>query len=120
MKTMLDGQVPLCANSVNAQKENIPCPWKVFFEKFKVNPVFIRDSTGISDSVLLLFGGALNRGEVDGHLKMLNGYLEFFMEPDLAKIYLKLKDEIDDLIQKNLQNPCMDIHKVGDHLLQAV
>ncbi|KAH9322752.1 hypothetical protein KI387_017391, partial [Taxus chinensis] len=120
MKTMLDGQVLLYANSVNAQKQNIFCPWMVFFEKVKVNSVFIRDSTGISDSALLLFGGALTRGEVDGHLKMLDGYLEFFMEPDLAEIYLKLKDELDYLIQKKLQNPSMDIHKAGDHLLLAV
>ena len=30
----------------------------------------------------------------DGQLKMLEGYLEFFMQPDLAETYLKLKEEL--------------------------
>lgn len=35
----------------------------MFGEKVKVNTVFIRDSTGVSDSVLILFGGALIKGD---------------------------------------------------------
>ncbi|KAH9716144.1 RNA helicase [Citrus sinensis] len=61
-KTMDDGQVFLYANSVNARYQTIPYPWLVFGEKIKVNAVFIRDSTGISDSILILFGGALSSG----------------------------------------------------------
>ncbi|TKY51501.1 ATP-dependent RNA helicase DHX36 isoform X2 [Spatholobus suberectus] len=61
-----------------------------------VHPESFRDSTGISDSVLLLFGGN------DGHLKMLGGYLEFFMKPELAKTYLSLKMELEELIQKKV------------------
>lgn len=53
--------VPL-QNSVNARYQTIPYPWLVFGEKVKVNTVFIRDSTGISDSILILFGGTLSRG----------------------------------------------------------
>lgn len=49
-------------NSVNATVPKIPYPWLVFNEKVKVNSVFIRDSTGVSDSVLLLFGGNISRG----------------------------------------------------------
>lgn len=119
-KTMEDGPVLLYHNSVNAREQKIPCPWLIFFEKVKVNAVFIRDSTGISDSVLLLFGGLLSRGEGPGHLRMLDGYLEFFMEPELAEIYLKLKEELDELIQKKLQNPSINIYKDGHHLLRAV
>lgn len=51
-------------NSVNARYQTIPYPWLVFGEKVKVNAVFLRDSTGISDSILILFGGAL----ADGHM----------------------------------------------------
>lgn len=119
-KTMEDGPVLLYHNSVNAHEQKIPCPWLMFFEKVKINAVFIRDSTGISDSVLLLFGGLLGRGEGPGHLRMLDGYLEFFMEPELAEIYLKLKEELDELIQNKLQNPSMNIYKDGHHLLLAV
>ncbi|XP_057952642.1 DExH-box ATP-dependent RNA helicase DExH3 [Malania oleifera] len=119
LKTMEDGQVLLYSNSVNAQKPKIPYPWLVFNEKVKVNSVFLRDSTAVSDSVLLLFGGNVSRGGLDGHLKMLGGYLEFFMKPTLADTYLRLKRELEELIQKKLLNPKLDF---GTHseLLSAI
>ncbi|KAF5940122.1 hypothetical protein HYC85_021289 [Camellia sinensis] len=49
-------------NSVNAQEPKIPYPWLVFNDKVKVNSVFLRDSTAVSDSVILLFGGKISRG----------------------------------------------------------
>lgn len=52
----------LFQNSVNARYQTIPYPWLVFGEKVKVNTVFIRDSTGVSDSILILFGGNLGNG----------------------------------------------------------
>ncbi|PON59154.1 DEA(D/H)-box RNA helicase family protein [Trema orientale] len=118
-KTRDDGQVLLYANSVNARYQTIPYPWLVFGEKVKVNTVFIRDSTGVSDSILILFGGALRQGEQAGHLKMLDGYIDFFMDPSLADCYLKLKEELNNLIQGKLQYPNVDIHKEGKYLLLA-
>lgn len=47
---------------MNAQEARIPFPWLVFNEKVKVNSVFLRDSTGVSDSVVLLFGGSVSSG----------------------------------------------------------
>lgn len=41
----------------------------------------------------------------DGHLKMLGGYLEFFMKPDLASTYLNLKSELNELIQSKVSTP---------------
>nr|KYP51613.1 putative ATP-dependent RNA helicase DHX36 [Cajanus cajan] len=119
-KTMDDGQVLLYANSVNARYQTIPYPWLVFGEKVKVNAVFIRDSTGVSDSILILFGGALSNGIQAGHLKMLDGYVDFFMDPSLADCYLKLKEELNKLIQKKLEDPSIDIHKEGKYLMLAV
>ncbi|KAE8077239.1 hypothetical protein FH972_015819 [Carpinus fangiana] len=110
LKTMEDGQVLLYSNSVNARESKIPYPWLVFNEKIKVNSVFLRDSTAVSDSVLLLFGGSISRGDTDGHLKMLGGYLEFFMNPSLADMYQSLGKELDELIQEKLLYPRMDIH----------
>ncbi|KAF1899396.1 hypothetical protein Lal_00019524 [Lupinus albus] len=114
-KTMDDGQ-----NSVNARYQTIPYPWLVFGEKVKVNAVFIRDSTGVSDSILILFGGALSNGIQAGHLRMLDGYVDFFMDPNLADCYLKLKEELDKLLQKKLEDPSIDIHKEGKYLMLAV
>ncbi|KAF9676505.1 hypothetical protein SADUNF_Sadunf08G0008900 [Salix dunnii] len=121
-KTMDDGQVSLYANSVNARFETIPYPWLVFGEKVKVNSVFIRDSTGVSDSILILFGGALACGAQAGHLKMLNGYIDFFMDHNLAECLLKLKEELDKLLQKKIL-PIQDIvvrPKLGVYLAQGL
>jgi hypothetical protein len=38
----------------------------------------------------------------DGHLKMLGGYLEFFMNPSLADMYRSLRKELDELIQEKV------------------
>lgn len=119
-KTMDDGQVFLYANSVNARYQTIPYPWLVFGEKVKVNTVFIRDSTGVPDSALMLFGGNLSCGVQAGHLKMLDGYVDFFMEPSLAECYLKLKEGLDNILQKKLEDPNLDIHKEGKYLMLAV
>ncbi|KAF8041089.1 hypothetical protein BT93_B3112 [Corymbia citriodora subsp. variegata] len=119
-KTMDDGQVLLYANSVNANYSTIPYPWLVFGEKIKVNTVFLRDSTGVSDSILMLFGGALSQGVQAGHLKMLEGYVDFFMDLSLAECYMKLKEELDKLLQRKLQDPSLDIHKEGKYLMLAV
>ncbi|KAK1298092.1 putative pre-mRNA-splicing factor ATP-dependent RNA helicase [Acorus calamus] len=120
LKTMEDGQVMLYSNSVNGRESRIPHPWLVFNEKVKVNSVFLRDSTAVSDSTVLLFGGIISRGGLDGHLKMLGGYLEFFMKPNLAELYLILKRELEELIQNKLSNPKLDIHANHADLLSAV
>ncbi|CAI9096105.1 OLC1v1032182C3 [Oldenlandia corymbosa var. corymbosa] len=109
LKTMEDGQVLLHSNSVNARNFDIAFPWLVFNEKIKVNSIFLRDSTAVSDSVLLLFGGSIQKGDVDGHLKMRGGYLEFFMSPGLAKMYQSLRKEFEELIHAKLLHPKMGI-----------
>ena len=38
----------------------------------------------------------------DGHLKMLSGFLEFFMKPDVAEMYQKLRLKLEELIQKKV------------------
>ncbi|KAL6514875.1 hypothetical protein OROGR_020454 [Orobanche gracilis] len=119
-KTMDDGQVLLYANSVNARYQTIQYPWLVFGEKVKVNTVFIRDSTGVSDSILILFGGNLDYSAKVGNLNMLKGYIDFFMDPTLAECYVKLKEELEKLLQKKLQDPSMDVYKEGKYLMLAV
>ncbi|XP_010424847.1 PREDICTED: DExH-box ATP-dependent RNA helicase DExH5, mitochondrial isoform X2 [Camelina sativa] len=119
LKTMEDGQVLLYSNSVNARETKIPYPWLVFNEKIKVNSVFLRDSTAVSDSTLILFGGSISKGDIDGHLKMLGGYLEFFMKPAVAEICQTLKKELDELIQNKLLNPKMDV-QAHRELLSAI
>lgn len=40
-----------------------------------------------------------------GHLKMLEGYVDFFMDPSLAECYTKLKEELDKLVKKKVRKP---------------
>lgn len=43
---------------------------------------------------------------------MLDGYVDFFLDPNLADCYLKLKEELDKLIQKKVSSylfTCNDI-----------
>nr|GLL32231.1 DExH-box ATP-dependent RNA helicase DExH5, mitochondrial [Ipomoea trifida] len=119
LKTMEDGQVFLYSNSVNARDSKIPFPWLAFNEKIKVNSVFLRDSTAVSDSVLLLFGGSILKGDMEGHLKMLGGYLEFFMSSAIAEMFQTLRRELDELIQTKLLYPRMDLHAYHE-LLSAI
>ncbi|KAL3582192.1 hypothetical protein D5086_016524 [Populus alba] len=55
----------------------------------------------------------------DGHLKMLGGYLEFFMQPAVPEMYQSLRRQLDEVIQTKLLNPRMDIH-MHHELLSAV
>ncbi|KAL7168641.1 hypothetical protein ACSBR2_038974 [Camellia fascicularis] len=45
----------------------------------------------------------------DGHLKMLGGYLEFFMKPALAEMYQSLRRELDDLIQNKVSDASVHV-----------
>ncbi|KAL3685927.1 hypothetical protein R1sor_003949 [Riccia sorocarpa] len=119
-KTKDDGQVNLHQGSVNGREQRIRYPWLVFSEKVKTNHVNIRDSTGISDSILLLFGGELTRGCEPGHLLMLDGYLEFFTQPEVATTIMLLREELDELIQKKLEDPNLNILEEGPYLIEAV
>ncbi|KAG5133587.1 hypothetical protein JHK82_024775 [Glycine max] len=116
LKTMEDGQVLLHSNSVNARETRIPYPWVVFNEKIKVNSVFLRDSTAVPDSVVLLLGGSISKGDTDGHLKMSGGYLEFFMKPAVANMYQSIRKELDNLIRSKLQFPLMSIYSFHELL----
>ncbi|KAK7348858.1 hypothetical protein VNO80_23591 [Phaseolus coccineus] len=116
LKTMEDGKVLLHSNSVNARETTIPYPWLVFNEKIKVNSVFLRDSTAVPDSVVLLFGGRISKGDTDCHLKMSGGYLEFFVKPAVADMYQSIRKDLDKLIHSKLQFPQMSIHSFHELL----
>uniref|UniRef100_A0A7N0V7U3 RNA helicase n=1 Tax=Kalanchoe fedtschenkoi TaxID=63787 RepID=A0A7N0V7U3_KALFE len=107
-KTVEDGLVSLCSSSLNAHEPSIPFPWSVFSGKWKSNAVFLLDSTAVSDSAILLFGGKISRGHTDGHLTMMDGYIDFFMEPAVVDMYLPLRKELDEVIRNKLMNPKLD------------
>ncbi|KAJ7243440.1 hypothetical protein O6H91_Y433800 [Diphasiastrum complanatum] len=120
-KTVEDEEVEIHANSVNARnKMGIRFPWLVFNEKVKTSHLFIRDATGISDSMLLLFGGRLTFGNEPGHLLMDRSGLEFFMRRDLANLYVHLRNTLDTLLQKKFRSPSLNIYSEYSPLLMAL
>ncbi|XP_024542281.1 DExH-box ATP-dependent RNA helicase DExH5, mitochondrial-like [Selaginella moellendorffii] len=116
-KTMDGTVVHVHPHSVNARHEESCFPWLVFLEKIKTSNVFIRDSTGISDSVLLLFGGALVSIGQPGHLQMCGKCLEFFMGESEAELFQEMRDLLDELLKLKLARPDLDIYKHRDGLL---
>lgn len=62
----------------------------------------------------------VNQGGEPGHLVMNDGYLEFFMEPSVALMYLRLRKELDDLISRKLANPELNVYEEGKVLMRAV
>ncbi|XP_024515116.1 DExH-box ATP-dependent RNA helicase DExH3 [Selaginella moellendorffii] len=118
-KTIEDGQVLLSASSVNSRDFNPKNPWLMYSEKIKMSSVMVRDSTCISDSTLLLFGGKLIDGHAPGHILMQGSYLEFFMKVDVANTVMRLRQEMDKLILRKLANPSMDIYTENKELVDA-
>lgn len=47
-------------------------------------------------------------------MKMLGGYLEFFMKPELATVYLSIKEELGELVQNkvHLGSGCSILHSI--------
>ena len=77
-------------SSVNGKEAKIPFPWLVFNEKVKVNSVFLRDSTAISDSILLLFGGNIQQGGLVSSFSLLTQEALSFRLANASFVYFLL------------------------------
>ena len=42
-------------------------------------------------------------------MKMLDGYIDFFMDPSLSECYLQLKEELDKLIQQKVSHALSEV-----------
>jgi ATP-dependent RNA helicase DHX36 len=71
-------------------------------------------------SITLLVLVQVNQGGEPGHLVMNGGYMEWFMDPSVALMYLRLRKELDDLISRKLANPELNIFEEGKVLMRAV
>ena len=75
-------------NSVNSQEPKIPYPWLVFNEKVKVNAVFLRDSTGVSDSAVILFGGNVSQGGLVSFMPTVKNHYSQAIDVDECPCHL--------------------------------
>ena len=97
---------------------SFPWRWLVYSQKVKSSDIFIRDSSCVSDYALLLFGGALTtQGST---LSMCNGYASFSASSDVGTLVVALRSAMDDILQRKIENPSMDIDAEGQGLVDAV
>ena len=70
----------------------------------KTTSVFLRDSTGVSDAAMLLFGGNdLTASSDPTHLHMMDGYFDFFLSPpSAASTVMRLRGELDRVLARKV------------------
>ncbi|KAJ6303912.1 hypothetical protein OIU77_017730 [Salix suchowensis] len=114
------GKVDIHPASVNAGVFLFPLPYMVYSEKVKTTSIYVRDSTNISDYALLLFGGNLVASKNGEGIEMLRGYLHFSASKSVLDLIQKLRGELDKLLSKKIEDPCLDINVEGKGVVSAV
>ncbi|XP_062112415.1 DExH-box ATP-dependent RNA helicase DExH1 isoform X1 [Humulus lupulus] len=113
------GKVDIHPASVNASVHLFPLPYMVYSEKVKTTSIFIRDSTNISDYALLLFGGNLIPSKTGEGIEMLDGYLHFSASKSVLELIRKLRGELDNLLNRKIEDPGFDISREGKGVVTA-
>ncbi|GAB2253881.1 hypothetical protein Droror1_Dr00021690 [Drosera rotundifolia] len=114
------GKVDIHPSSVNAGVYLFPLPYMVYSEKVKTSGIYIRDSTNISDYALLLFGGNLLPSSSGEGIEMLGGYLHFSAAKSVLDLIKKLREELDRLLNRKIEEPSLDISVEGKGVVAAV
>ncbi|KAM7255732.1 hypothetical protein ACFE04_008630 [Oxalis oulophora] len=114
------GKVDIHPSSVNAGVNSFPLPYMVYSEKVKTSSIYIRDSTNISDFALLMFGGSLIPSKSGDGIEMLGGYLHFSASKSVVALIQKLRDQLDRLLNRKIQEPSLDISIEGKAVVAAV
>lgn len=114
------GKVDIHPASVNAGVHLFPLPYMVYSERVKTTSIYVRDSTNISDYALLLFGGNLVASKNGEGIEMLRGYLHFSASKSVLDLIQKLRGELDKLLSKKIEDPCLDINVEGKGVVSAV
>ncbi|KAL9253383.1 DExH-box ATP-dependent RNA helicase DExH1-like protein [Drosera capensis] len=114
------GKVDIHPSSVNAGVYLFPLPYMVYSEKVKTSGIYIRDSTNISDYALLLFGGNLLPSSSGEGIEMLGGYFHFSASKSVLDLIKKLREELDRLLNRKIEEPRLDISVEGKGVVAAV
>ncbi|KAA8518450.1 hypothetical protein F0562_015924 [Nyssa sinensis] len=114
------GKVDIHPASVNAGVHLFPLPYMVYSEKVKTTSIYIRDSTNISDYSLLMFGGNLIPSKTGEGIEMLGGYLHFSASKSVLDLIRKLREELDKLLKRKIEEPSLDISAEGKGVVAAV
>ncbi|KAK9170294.1 hypothetical protein Syun_002434 [Stephania yunnanensis] len=113
------GKVDIHPASVNAGIHLFPLPYLVYSEKVKTTSIYVRDSTNISDYVLLLFGGNLIPSRTGDGIEMLGGYLHFSASKSVLDLIKRLRGELDSLLERKISEPGLDISAESQGVVKA-
>eukprot|EP00948_MAST-09A_sp_MAST-9A-sp1_P001859 g1859.t1 len=133
-KQMVRERVFMHPSSVNFSARKYLYPYLVYFNKVKTSKTFIRDATMVQGYALLLFSGERhnlriieaaddgkesNNSEVFGKdqkitkkkfvFVCLNGWMRFKAKLQVAKIIIKLREELDTVLAMKIDLPFIDI-----------
>ena len=101
--TLEDGTVRPHMFSVNNTANHFPHRWLVYTEKVQTGGIMFRNSTMVTDLALLLFGGDVEIDSDDpGNFSILNGRFLFKADPEVAKVIVTLRSELQSLLEKKV------------------
>eukprot|EP01027_Heterolobosea_sp_BB2_P016280 GEZU01023180.1.p1 GENE.GEZU01023180.1~~GEZU01023180.1.p1 ORF type:complete len:1034 (-),score=423.68 GEZU01023180.1:40-3090(-) len=117
--TRTEKDVQIHPTSINNGVKLFDQLYLIYYEMVKTTQVFIRDCSTISPWTILLFS---NQIEVRGEERkiMVDGWLEFACDPNVAVLAKQLKGEMDALFLKKTKDASMEIEKEGKILVKAI
>lgn len=123
--TLEDGCVsphPGSVNDVMLRRSHwISHRWLIYSEKVKTSQIWLRSTTAVSDLMLLLFGGTLLPLGTPGALGFRgNALLRFNAAPQGARMLQELQAELQDLLQRKVQTPSLDVSQRGAALVSLL
>ncbi len=87
-------------------------PFLTYLEKVRTSQVFLRDCTVVSPAALLLFGGKLEVDHAAGRV-LIDGWLRVKVPAKTAALVRKLREALEALLEKKVNEPKRDIGDAG-------
>ncbi|CAG9462498.1 unnamed protein product [Pedinophyceae sp. YPF-701] len=113
-----DGKVEPHPSSVLV-KEFLPHRWLVYSDKVMTSGIYLLASTMVSDYALLLMGGELKH-EADGTISMHGGYIRFNTAPEVDRLIVRLRSQLQAVLARKVADPGLDIDGEAGALVRAV
>ena len=103
-------------SSHNFSVGSYSCPWLVYHRLVETSKAFISDSTECNAYALLMFGGDMNVQASKG-LIVLNKWVHLSANPRIGSLIGHLRERVDDLLEKKVANPSLDITSATEMVL---
>eukprot|EP00127_Corallochytrium_limacisporum_P003212 Clim_evm61s147 gene=Clim_evmTU61s147 len=103
-----DGQrCEMHPKSVLDSQTHIPSKYLAYYMKMKSTAIFVHDATVVFPMHIVFFGGELASGEDEhgDHTVIVDGKYKFLAAKSTARLLMKLRTTLDDILLKMIQNP---------------